>query len=114
VGFASYTGFSLWSDLNRRIEQFEERASQRVAEELQKVLASKKADIDELAQQLRRESAGAVLEAERARIASQSASKQIQDEKTTEDKNGHGTSVAALNEIGVRLWSDAPRSHCHP
>jgi subtilisin family serine protease len=86
--FAAYTGYNVWNDVNDRILKFQEEADEKLAEidekanerldkELQKVLDGRKEDISELTNQLRKESAGAVVEAERARVSSLDSSARI-------------------------------------
>lgn len=86
--FAAYTGYNVWDDVNDRILKFQEEADKKLAEidekanerldkELQRVLDGRKEDISELTNQLRKESAGAVVEAERARVSSLESSEKI-------------------------------------
>jgi hypothetical protein len=98
--FAAYSGYNVWSDVTDRISRFQaeaerkltefqaaantklaeidETADKRLAEQFQKVLEARKADISELTSQLRRDSAEAVIAAERARITSRESTEAIQ------------------------------------
>lgn len=90
---ATYTGYNLWSDVNRRIDAFQKAADERLdqidkkaneqlSNQLQKRLDERKADLTELTNELRKESAAALVEAERARAASTASAAQIEKQAT--------------------------------
>lgn len=109
---AAYTGYNIWTDVTSRIDDFQKeadkkleeidrKANERLDEKLERILDDRKADISDLTNQLRKESAGAVVEAERARLASLDSSERIkrQADETVVQVNRRATeTISALEE----------------
>lgn len=85
AAFASYMGYNLWTDAKNRIDEFQRKSNEKLSEidksanqrldaKLGEALDARKADLHELIALLRKESAAALIEAERAKhAASESA-----------------------------------------
>lgn len=94
AALATYTGYNLWSDTSKRVETFQKAADEKLSQidksanerlnkQLQTTLDTRKADLTELTTLLRKESAAALVEAERARATSIASAKEI--EQTSKD-----------------------------
>jgi subtilisin len=94
AAFATYTGYNAWSDFNAKIGafqasadgkllEFDRHAAERVDKALEAALHAREAELTELTLRMRKESAGAVIEAERTRLASEASVQQIAAEAKT-------------------------------
>jgi subtilisin family serine protease len=107
AAFATYTGYNAWSDFNAKIGafqksadekllEFDRHASERVDKALQAALESRQAELSELTTRMRKESADAVIAAERARLAAEASAAQIEREaKSTIDKLQRNAAAAS-------------------
>jgi subtilisin family serine protease len=91
AALATYTGYNLWSDARNRIDTFQKSAdeklvqiekntNERLDKGLQKALEDHSAQLREITTQLRKETAAAIVEAERARAEANESSKKIEKE----------------------------------
>src|SRR5262249_23258650 len=114
AGLATYTGFNVWKDVTTRIETFQKaadeklsqidkNANERLAKELEKTLDARKARLGQLTDVLRKESAAAIVEAERARAASSESSKEIEKQSKDAISLVKRQADATIAELEARL-----------
>src|SRR5712692_4908733 len=126
AAFAAYTGYNVWSDVTKRIEAFyksadeklteiDKKADERLDKAFQRVLDARKGDITELTNQLRKESASALIEAERARLASSDSSEKIkrQADGAIAQVNRQATETISALEGRLREVSERGASVLH-
>jgi subtilisin family serine protease len=118
---ATYTGYNLWSDVRNRIDTFqksadeklaqiEKNANERLGKGLQKAIEARSTDLTELTTQLRKETAAAFVEAERAHVQASESSKKIEKESKDTIARLKQQSDATIAELENQLREVSSRS----